>query len=850
MALSLPSSGTLRISQILPTIKCSRCGEETDINFADQHVCKPTPPATAPTPPAKAPEPARPLSRSTDRASTVSGISVPSVSSYSSRSSTSTKRAPSVRSTRTLQQSPPSELPDRPLYKSTASFQSFQSRSSVDEGTRRGSPPPRSGPSPAPTLRSDQPTSPILRSGPSPVPRSGPSPSPTARSGPSPSPTARSGPSPVPFARSSPSPTPSAIPTRATPSPAPSIPASRTPEPTAPAAPVAPLVPRKLSRSGSGPLPPQPPPPSHAPPPPDTQIGGEAGMAGVGRRGFAAAAQAALFMAGPHKYGILNSGLSPTSIYGHPGGMFAEPGQVLSPTSPTSGNYLNIRTDVGSGTPPLSHSPVSPSPMSRPHSPADNARSPGAEIARANSRSPSPVDVIDGSGARAAAKGKGVVGGLASLSNLANKIRQNSGDSVSLPSVVAAGKQPMRTASPEPMQAEVVERGRSRAMSNAKSRAGSSDAGSETELAYGSWRSPSPPADRRKASLDAVDEEEKNEENTIAFPRRGSNASDHLPKRTGSQSSGYSSSSSSSQSVRRPKQSAGAQTLSALREEDEDDDRSAYTTPSSAEVDGTFKVTPVSMAIEEPKIVAVTAGALSALGADMNRLGVDTDRLNLPTRSKTSASASSGSSSATRRRRIRTCAKCEKRIEDGRWIKVDDGNTVLCENDWKMLYLPKCRQCGLSIETQAIYASDGQLKGKYHKECFNCYSCHQPFPDGSFYVHQERPYCKYHYHEANNSLCAAPSCREPIEGPCAISHNGTRYHPEHFSCEYEDMDGKCNALLTEYWEVKGERMCERHARSTEMRSPSRAAGGSSELRAKKRQTVFLDLGAGNEVGLC
>ncbi|KAG8693298.1 hypothetical protein FRC09_010603, partial [Ceratobasidium sp. 395] len=118
----------------------------------------------------------------------------------------------------------------------------------------------------------------------------------------------------------------------------------------------------------------------------------------------------------------------------------------------------------------------------------------------------------------------------------------------------------------------------------------------------------------------------------------------------------------------------------------------------------------------------------------------------------------------------------------------------------------------------------------------------QPFPDRSFYVHQERPYCKYHYHEANNSLCASPSCREPIEGPCAISHMGARYHPEHFGCEYEDMGGRCGALLSEYWEVGGERMCERHARRTEMgysptQTTSREAG--RELKAKKRQTVFM-----------
>lgn len=33
----------------------------------------------------------------------------------------------------------------------------------------------------------------------------------------------------------------------------------------------------------------------------DTKIGGEAGMAGVGRRGFAAAARAAMFVVPPHE---------------------------------------------------------------------------------------------------------------------------------------------------------------------------------------------------------------------------------------------------------------------------------------------------------------------------------------------------------------------------------------------------------------------------------------------------------------------------------------------------------------------------------------------------------------------
>ncbi|KAF8710276.1 Zinc-binding domain present in Lin-11, Isl-1, Mec-3, partial [Rhizoctonia solani] len=817
MALSVPASGALRISQILPTMKCSKCSEDIDIHYVDEHVCKPNPTSDGP---AKAPESPEPPSRVIDRTSTASSISVPSVSSYSthsrsSRSSTSTKRAPSVRSTHTLQQSPPADLPSRPQYKSTASFQSFRSHSSAaDAEDTNHSPPPRSGPSPAPTVRSNPVSSPVDETVTSPVQRSGPSPTLTVRSNP-----------PLPPRSASPTPSSRAPSRMMAASPAPSIPVSRTPEPPAVLPPVAPLAPRKFSRSSNDSLPPQPPPPAHAPPPPpDTSIGGEAGMAGVGRRAFAAVAHAALFT-GHAKFGLPSPGLSPTSIYGYPGQILS-----LSPTSPVDGRlsslsgYLNISTDVGGGTPPLSpsYSPGSPSSAMRPRSPADDVPSPGAEITRETSRSPSPVDVIDGSGERS--KGKGVSGGLSSL---AKQLRKDAANTAS----TSPEEEPLQSASPEPM--EEHERGRSRAVSIARS-----EAESETELAYG--RSPSPPAERRKLSdsgsgSGSADEgvgagAGDSEGNTIAFPRRDSNGSDHTPKRSSSQSSSHSSSSGSS-SVRRPKQSAGAQTLSALREEDEDDHQSVYTSPSSAEVGGTFKVTSIPDAEEQPKVVPVTAKTLGMLGSDMDRLGI-------PTRSKTSTSASSTTSSV-RRKRIRTCAKCEKRIEDGRWIKIDDGgNTVLCEQDWKMMYLPKCRQCGLAIETQAIYASDGQLKGKYHKECFNCYTCHKPFPDRSFYVHEERPYCKYHYHEANNSLCASPSCRQPIEGPCAMSHSGMRYHPEHFTCEYEDSEGICETLLKEYWEVNGKRMCERHA----VRTESEEDGTQKHTpKAKKRQTQFLNL---------
>ncbi|KAJ7741553.1 hypothetical protein DFH07DRAFT_750989 [Mycena maculata] len=228
----------------------------------------------------------------------------------------------------------------------------------------------------------------------------------------------------------------------------------------------------------------------------------------------------------------------------------------------------------------------------------------------------------------------------------------------------------------------------------------------------------------------------------------------------------------------------------------------------------------------------------------------------LPTRARTSPTSEryprdetkrtrDGADAATRPRAQKTkvCVRCEKKIEDGKWVQVDGGG-VLCEKCWKNMYLPKCRRCNLPIEKQAVSSSDGQLKGKYHRECFNCHKCHKPFPDRTFYVLDSKPLCAYHYHEANDSLCAAALCGQPIEGPCAVSHAGDRYHPEHMLCEYHGAGG-CKEKLAEYWEVDGRMLCERHAGS------ARRDGEDDDddewrpsARAQKRVTRYIDLAGG------
>ncbi|TFK30154.1 hypothetical protein FA15DRAFT_699705 [Coprinopsis marcescibilis] len=217
----------------------------------------------------------------------------------------------------------------------------------------------------------------------------------------------------------------------------------------------------------------------------------------------------------------------------------------------------------------------------------------------------------------------------------------------------------------------------------------------------------------------------------------------------------------------------------------------------------------------------------------------DNKPIKLPARARTTTATDIVGADVSRpkKRKEKVCVKCSKHIDDGRWIQVDTGS-ILCERCWKNMYLPKCRRCSLPIERQAVSSSDGQLKGKYHKECFNCNTCKKPFPDKTFYVFDGKPFCAYHYHESNDSLCAAAICGQPIEGPCAVSHAGDRYHPHCMTCEYPGYP-ECRERLKEYWEVDGSMLCEHHATSVGDDDYGSRWGPNSK--AMKRVTRFIDL---------
>ncbi|KAK3672383.1 hypothetical protein LTR78_007690 [Recurvomyces mirabilis] len=141
-----------------------------------------------------------------------------------------------------------------------------------------------------------------------------------------------------------------------------------------------------------------------------------------------------------------------------------------------------------------------------------------------------------------------------------------------------------------------------------------------------------------------------------------------------------------------------------------------------------------------------------------------------------------------------------------------------------------CRGCNKTIEGKSVKAADGRLTGRWHKSCFVCRCCEQPFLTADFYVIDNQPYCEQHYHEKNGSLCHG--CHRGIEGQYleTSSSAGTnagngsgkvdkKFHPRCFTC------CDCRQVLSEdYFEISGRVFCERHALAA-MRGQARMMAG-------------------------
>ncbi|WWC89883.1 uncharacterized protein L201_004811 [Kwoniella dendrophila CBS 6074] len=212
-----------------------------------------------------------------------------------------------------------------------------------------------------------------------------------------------------------------------------------------------------------------------------------------------------------------------------------------------------------------------------------------------------------------------------------------------------------------------------------------------------------------------------------------------------------------------------------------------------------------------------------------------------------SSQTHSQSSTSSSRRKQKNCVKCGEIVGGSKRFVESEEGIVLCEKDWKKMYLPSCRRCNLPIEKSAVSSSDGQLKGKWHRKCFTCFKCDKPFEDFDFYVWNGKPFCQFHYHEENGTLCASKTCNQPIEGSCILTSGGPnakRFHPGHLKCDHvgsASASKLCKDTMEEYYEINGKHYCEKHFSNY---TNINVNGNSKMLNAEKRRTRLVDLPIG------
>jgi hypothetical protein len=144
----------------------------------------------------------------------------------------------------------------------------------------------------------------------------------------------------------------------------------------------------------------------------------------------------------------------------------------------------------------------------------------------------------------------------------------------------------------------------------------------------------------------------------------------------------------------------------------------------------------------------------------------------------------------------------------------------------------KCRGCSEPIFGKSVKDSSGRLTGRYHKECFVCKTCSDPFPTAEFYVFDNSPYCERHYHELNGSMCSA--CDRGIEGQYLETDARTKFHPRCFTCT------TCRVVLRDdYYEFNGQRYCDRHAQSAAAPPRNFLGPGGYQPRMEKRRTRLM-----------
>jgi len=143
------------------------------------------------------------------------------------------------------------------------------------------------------------------------------------------------------------------------------------------------------------------------------------------------------------------------------------------------------------------------------------------------------------------------------------------------------------------------------------------------------------------------------------------------------------------------------------------------------------------------------------------------------------------------------CGNCQMPLGTSNFYEQD--GVPNCEKCYQELFCSRCAHCDEPITGKCITA----LNRKWHADHFICGQCLGPFPGGSFFEKEGRPYCENCFHNAFSSRCAG--CNQSIKGEC-INALGQQWHPEHFVCQYCQKSFGSGS----FYEYGGKPYCETH----------------------------------------
>ncbi|ELP84900.1 LIM domain containing protein unc-97, putative [Entamoeba invadens IP1] len=130
------------------------------------------------------------------------------------------------------------------------------------------------------------------------------------------------------------------------------------------------------------------------------------------------------------------------------------------------------------------------------------------------------------------------------------------------------------------------------------------------------------------------------------------------------------------------------------------------------------------------------------------------------------------------------CAICHAEFTGG--SSIEFSGKRYCINCYKLVSAMVCEKCKKPIEGRSIQAC-GYM---YHPDCLTCTECDAPLTKSSFFEHEGKPYCEFHFYRMFGDVCA--KCGEPVKNNEGVHVGDKCFHHKCFVCSQcsKPMDPK------------------------------------------------------------